>query len=165
MPSLRTGQSILMEPTDFSLVLGGPLFQLFRRAHLSGPGLELLHRRVLVLSLIAWLPLAVLAAMEGHLFGPHLSFLHDIESHVRFLVALPLLILAEIVVHRRIKPLLRCFVDRQLVSEEELPKFYAAIEGATRARNSTWLEGALLLFTYTAGHWMWRNRVFVGTPS
>src|SRR4029077_4944821 len=81
------------------------------------------------------------------------------------LVALPLLILAELVVHRRIKPLLRCFVDRRLVSDEELPKFHAAIEGATRARNSTWLEGALLLFTYTAGHWMWRNRVFVGTPS
>jgi hypothetical protein len=33
---------------DFSLVLGGPLFQLFRRAHLSGDGLELVRRRILV---------------------------------------------------------------------------------------------------------------------
>ena len=31
---------------NFSLVLGGPLFQLFRRFHLAGGGLELLRRRV-----------------------------------------------------------------------------------------------------------------------
>jgi hypothetical protein len=28
--------SVTKEPTDFSLVLGGPLYQLFRRAHLTG---------------------------------------------------------------------------------------------------------------------------------
>ncbi len=156
---------MLLEPTDFSLVLGGPLFQLYRRAHLSGPALELLLRRVLVLSLLAWLPPAILSAAEGHLFGPHLSFLHDVESHVRFLVALPLLIVAEIVAHRRLKPLLKCFVERELISERELPKFYAAIEAAVRARNSKWLEVALLLLTYTGGQWLWRNRVALGTQS
>jgi hypothetical protein len=31
-----------------ALVLGGPLFQLLRRAHLSGDALELVRRRVLV---------------------------------------------------------------------------------------------------------------------
>ena len=108
---------------------------------------------------------AILSAIEGHLLGPHLSFLHDVESHVRFLVALPLLILAEIVVHRRIKPLLKCFVERELVPEDELPKFYAAIEDAIRTRNSQWLELALMLFTYTAGQWLWRNRVPLGTQS
>ncbi len=29
--------------TDFSLVLGGPLYQLLRRAHLTGGALELLR--------------------------------------------------------------------------------------------------------------------------
>jgi hypothetical protein len=33
---------------DFSLVLGGPLYQIVRRAHLSGEALELLRRRILV---------------------------------------------------------------------------------------------------------------------
>ena len=42
---------------DFSLVLGGPLFQLLRKAHLEGDHLELLKRRLLVITLIAWLPL------------------------------------------------------------------------------------------------------------
>ena len=61
--------AILQDPPDFSLVLGGPLFQMFRRAHLSGPALELLPRRVLMLTLLAWLPLALLSALEGHLVG------------------------------------------------------------------------------------------------
>ena len=50
---------------DFSLVLGGPLFQLFRRAHLSGNALELLTRRIIVITLFAWLPLVVLSILDG----------------------------------------------------------------------------------------------------
>ena len=34
-----------LNPADFSLVLGGPLYQMWRRTHLSGDGLELLRRR------------------------------------------------------------------------------------------------------------------------
>ena len=49
--------SMRQEPPDFSLVLGGPLYQLWRRAHLTGDMLELLRRRVVVLVLLAWLPL------------------------------------------------------------------------------------------------------------
>ena len=41
---------------DFSLVLGGPLYQIFRRAHLSGDMLDLLNRRMIVISAITWLP-------------------------------------------------------------------------------------------------------------
>jgi hypothetical protein len=36
--------SVPKDPYDFSLVLGGPIFQLARRAHLSGDALELLRR-------------------------------------------------------------------------------------------------------------------------
>ena len=61
--------SALHEPTDFSLVLGGPLYQLLRRAHLSGDALELMRRRILVISLFAWLPLLVLSALEGQALG------------------------------------------------------------------------------------------------
>jgi hypothetical protein len=52
----RSGEEPLRDPTDFSLVLGGPLFQILRRAHLSDDALTLLRRRVLVVSLLAWLP-------------------------------------------------------------------------------------------------------------
>ena len=56
-----SGKDVLRDPQDFSLVLGGPLFQLLRRSHLSGNALELLQQRILVITLLAWLPLLVFA--------------------------------------------------------------------------------------------------------
>src|SRR5262245_62272810 len=50
-----TTAGTLAAPEDFSLVLGGPLYQLWRRLHISGAGLELLVRRMLVIPLVAWL--------------------------------------------------------------------------------------------------------------
>jgi len=156
----------LEEPPDFSLMLGGPMFQMSMRAHLSGPALELVQRRMLVITLFAWLPLAALSAMEGHLFGSQtLGFVSDIESHIRLLVALPALIFAELVVHRRAAPVLKRFVERRVVASEDTPAFEAAVAAALRARNSPWLEIALLLFVYTVGHWVWQNEVALGTDT
>src|SRR3954454_3272641 len=92
---------------DFSLVRGGPLFQLVCRAHLSDDALELVHRRIAAAVLVMWAPLLALCALNGDLLGPSSKqpFLDDIGLHVRFLVVVPLLILAELIVHRRIKPL------------------------------------------------------------
>src|SRR5262245_54533611 len=54
---------------NFSLVLGGPLYQLFRRAHLAGDGHELVRRRVIVIALVAWLPLLLLSLAQGTAIG------------------------------------------------------------------------------------------------
>lgn len=150
----------LQEPLDFSLVMGGPLYQILRRAHLSGSAMEQLLRRMLVLPLLAWLPLLALSAFEGHVIDGHgLSFLHDVESHIRFLVALPVLIFAELIVHQRIRPVVRRFMERGVITPEETSKYYAAIEAALRARNSVWPELALVVFVYTVGHWIWRHEL------
>ena len=61
-------QDLLLDPPDFSFVLGGPLFQLFHGTRLSDDALELLHRRIVVISLFAWLPLRVLSTLSGQLF-------------------------------------------------------------------------------------------------
>src|SRR5215831_7662383 len=53
----------LRDSHDFSLVLGGPIFQLFRRSHLAGTGLELTYRRVLAITGIAWVPLLLLSGL------------------------------------------------------------------------------------------------------
>ena len=50
-------EEALQMPPDFSLVLGGPLFQLLRRSQLSGDALELARRRLIIIPLLAWLPL------------------------------------------------------------------------------------------------------------
>jgi hypothetical protein len=150
--------SVSQETSDFSLVLGGPCYQLFRRAHLSGTALEFLWRQMVVISLSAWLPLAILTIIYGHSLGSqNLSFLRDIESHARFLVALPVLIFAERVVHDRIRPVVKRFVERGVITQKDLPTFYSAINSALRARDSLWLELAIVLFVYTVGHWLWQH--------
>ena len=156
----------LQEAPDFSLVLGGPLYQMFRRAHLTGTTLELLRRRVAFFLLACWVPLAVLSLVEAHfLGGTKLSFFHDILTHVRFLVALPVLIAAEVIVHQRIRPAVKSFVERRVVTAEDLPKFYSAIDSAMRLRNSVVGETALLVFVFTGGIWIWWHQVALGVAS
>ena len=118
-----TAPAIPAQRPDFSLVLGGPLFQLFQRVRLSGDGLEFLRRRLLVLSGLTWLPLLLLSAMAGQAVGGPVSipFLYDVEVHVRFLVALPILVAAEVVVHRRLRPVVAKFVQERIVVPEDLP--------------------------------------------
>ena len=60
---------LLQDPYDFSLILGGPLYQLLRRAYLSGEAMELLGPTILVISLLAWLPLLVLSVWAGLALG------------------------------------------------------------------------------------------------
>jgi hypothetical protein len=138
---------------DFSLVLGGPLFQLIGRAHLSGDALELLRRRVAVISLFAWLPLLILSLLGGHAWGDAVKvpFLVDIEVHARFLLALPLLIVAELIVHQRMRPVARQFLERGLIPERARAGFELAIASAVRLRNSVVAEVLLLAFVYFVG--------------
>jgi hypothetical protein len=156
----------LQEPPDFSLVLGGPLYQMLRRAHLTGPTLALLRRQVVLSVLVCWVPLVVLSLAQDHfLGGAKLSFFRDIETHVRFLVSLPVLILAEMLVHERIWPVVKKLVERRIVIPEELPKFYAAINSAMRMRSSVIVEVVLLVFVYTVGIWTWRHNNALGVAS
>ena len=162
-----TRSAALEASPDFSLVLGGPLFQLFRRARLSGDALELMHRRVIVIACIAWVPLLLLSVFSGHALGTKVAipFLYDIEAHARFLIALPMLIIAELVVHRRVRNVVRQFVERRIVTEEQIPKFNEAIESSMRWRNSVIAEVVLLAVVYTLGLWVWRNQIALGAAS
>jgi len=155
------------DPSDFSLVLGGPLFQLFRRAHLTGDALEMSQRRVITFAVITWVPLLLLSLVSGRAFGDAVAipFLQDVETHARFLIALPLLIAAELIVHRRLMPAVRQFVERRIVSAEELPKFQQAVDSTLRLRNAVWIEVALIVIVYSVGIWVWRNQVALGEPS
>jgi hypothetical protein len=159
--------SVPLAKQDFSLVLGGPLYQLFRRTHLSGPALEQLWRRIWIITAVAWAPLLVLSVLEGRAMGPpsSLPFFRDIESQVRFLVALPLLIAAELVVHQRTRAIVAQFVDRGLVRPADLPHFDGLIASAMRLRNSVPVEVGLVVLVATVGHWLWRSTLAYGSAS
>ncbi len=151
-PKSAAGDGLGSLPRDFSLVLGGPLFQLLRKAHLSDDALTMVRQRVIVIALIAWLPLLVLSAAKGQLLrSSAVPFLLDVEVHVRFLVALPLLITAELIVHRRMRPLLQQFLERNLIPENAMPRFEASIASAFRLRNSVLAEVLLIAVVYGVG--------------
>ena len=164
-PNLRIGIENLpsVETEDFSLVLGGPLFQLLRRTHLQGGALELLYRRIALSILLTWVPLAVLAMFSRVGGGSgRVPFFNDIEVQARFLLALPILIGAELLVHSRIRPAVRRFLEWRIVLPEQRPVFQRAIESALRVRNSVVVELALIAVVYTVGLLFWSSRTELG---
>jgi hypothetical protein len=156
------------DPAEFSIVLGGPLFQLIRRAHLSGDALELARRRVVFISLFAWLPLLILSFLGGRAWGDavRVPFVLDIEAHTRFLVALPLLIIAELVVHQRMRPLVRQFLERRLVADASRARFDTLLPSAVRLRNSVTAEVLMIVFVYLVGVlYVWSRHVALDAPT
>ena len=153
-------RSLLDEPADFSLVLGGPLYQLYLRTRLATPTLDLLRRRIIGISLIAWLPLLLLTAFAGRVVsGMAVPFLFDLDAHARFLGSLPLMITAEIIVHERIRFIVRQFLERDVIAPEDRLRFERIIASAMRVRNSVLAEVLLAVLVFTVGHWLWRGYI------
>jgi len=148
---------------NFSLFLGGPLFQLMLRARLTDDALLMMRKRVIVITLLTWLPLLILSLLEGHaLGGVAIPFIFDAEVHVRFLVAVPLLIAAELLVQERMRPVARIFLERHLIPEKDLPRYKAAISSAYRLRNSIVAEVLLIAFVYVIGIMIiWRQYIAI----
>jgi hypothetical protein len=164
----KSNSNIPETTQDFSLVLGGPLFQLLCRTHLSGNTLELWRQRILFITFIAWLPLLVLSALEGQALGGRVAvpFLLDLEVHVKFLLVTPLLIAAELVVHQRIRLVVPQFLERNLIPESAMPRFDAAIASAFRLRNSVLAEVLLIAFVYGVGVLIiWRHYTTLDTAT
>ena len=158
------GAYLLRDSQDFSLVHGGPLFQLLLRAHLSSAGMSLVARRVIVFVLITWVPLLVLAALERNLLATNVAvpFLLDLETHIRFLVVVPLLLAAELIVHRRLLSVARTFLDRNLIPQTAMRRFDAAIMSALRLRNSVLIEVLLIVSVYVIGVlFVWRRFIAI----
>ena len=145
------------EKEDFSLVLGGPLYQLFLRTKLARPTMDLVHRRIIASVVVTWLPLVVLTILAGTFAsGVTVPFFYDL-GNLRFLITLPLLIGAELIVHRRIRGVVQAFLDRELVAPEDRPRFQSLIARSMRLRNSVIVEVSLLLLSFTGGYWLWRS--------
>ena len=158
-PTSDKNQNLADDKYDFSLVLGGPLYQLLRRSRLADDALAMVHRRMLLFSILTWAPLLILSWIDGHaLKGAVPPFLYDVDSHCRYLVALPLLIYAELVVHRRMRGVVRQFLDRDLIPESQMDRFFGIVRSAGRLRNSLIAEILLIAFVYGVGiPFVWRN--------
>jgi hypothetical protein len=154
------------EPSDFSLVLGGPLYQMLLRAGLIRPSMELLRRRIAAAMLITWLPLVVLTVIGGgFVSGVSVPFVYDLDVHARFLLALPMLIGSEVIVHRRMRAVVEQFRERDLVVPEQQGSFDAIVAGAMRLRNSALIEALMAALAFTVAYWLWRTQASLRVAS
>jgi hypothetical protein len=127
--------------------------------------MHLLVRRVLVLTLLAWLPLLLLSLMDGRAFaGVSIPLLSDIETYARFLVAIPILLIAENASQATLPNIIRQFRERGIVAGSE-DRFDAAIQSAVRHVNSVTAEIAMLAMAVIVAPWLWRNGLALHTDT
>lgn len=79
-PRPTADEPFLSEPGDFSLILGGPLYQLWRGRVWS----ETPRRRVIVLALLVWVPVLRLLVAVGHAWGDRVKLPSRLSSEERF---------------------------------------------------------------------------------
>jgi hypothetical protein len=157
MSEMGTADSALPAAEDFSIVLGGPLYQMYMRGRLLKPPAGLVERRIAAFIVVTWLPLVFLTLAGGTaLGGVEVPFFLDVDVHIRFLIALPLMIGAELLVHRRIQVTVSQFISRGIVAPQDRPRFDNIIASTVRLRNSAWVEIALLVASVTLGYLVWR---------
>lgn len=90
---------------EFSLFEGDLFNRIFARLHLHQKRISGVLGRIAILVLLTYVPLALLAAIEGLSFGQPaaMNFFYDIAAYAQFLIGIPLFILAEsqISIHTR----------------------------------------------------------------
>ncbi len=143
---------------DFSLFLGGPMYQFLIRVGLVKPPLDRLKWRLLVITTVAWVPLLILTILDGRfLGGVRVPFFHDFEVQARLLALIPLLIAAEVTIHGRTAAMIRQFRERQIVTGALEDRFREINESAMRIRNSIPLEAGLAVVVLVVGRLTWQG--------
>lgn len=152
-PGFRdTNQNQIAESpaTNFSIVVGGPIYDFLLHSGLVQKRLPNIFRRMIALVAITWVPLLLVSLRDGVAFGSkvRVPFLYDFSAYGRFLVALPLLIFAEVVIEPGIRVVVAEFVRGGLVPAHEMPRFESILQGAQRWRDSAIPEIMLLLLAF-----------------
>lgn len=151
---------------DFSIVLGGPLYKFYLFSRLATPPLNLCIRRVVIVTMFAWLPLFILAIINGVAFsGVNVPFIMDLDVHARLIGSLSLLVFAEVIVHDKIRKVVAQFVVRDVVSGDSKRKFDGYLASAVRLRNSFVIETLLFIFAMCIGHWLWQRYTSLDIPT
>jgi hypothetical protein len=145
-----TDQNSERPGTDFSIVVGGPIYDFLLRSRWVQQRLPNILRRLIALVAITWLPLLLFSIRDGFAFGHkvRVPFLYDFSVYGRFLVALPLLILAEIIIEPGIRMVVAEFVRGGIVPTEALEEFNAVLHSAQRWRDSAVPEIVLLVLAF-----------------
>jgi len=145
--STHTGSS---PASEFPIFTGGPLYRLQERIRVAQPGRRRLGLAAIYAVLVAWAPMALLAAAEGLALGPTRleSFLMDFEANVRFLVTVPVFLFAEVICTDQLRTVVRQFVNADLVVGEVRARFENLVRDTVQLSHSDRAEIALVGLAY-----------------
>lgn len=132
------GDGVPDNPRDEPRAFDGGPFQ--RLPLIGGLWLKSGWRRALILGTLAWVPLVILAAVEGNALPSGApkgsSLLTDVAVYARYLVSLPLLIIAEHYSTPALNRIAHHFGDIRMVSEADSLKYEKALVSTRRLLNS-----------------------------
>lgn len=138
---MKAEAAIAPDAGGFSLTNCGPVDRALVRLGLPGTDARHLLVRAFVPALVIWVPLLILAlARPRDGAAAEIGFVSDLTTHVRFLLVVPLLILAEAAIGRRTRIVVRQFVDAELLTQPDRPRFVALLRQAGRALQSSLAE-------------------------
>lgn len=129
---------------------GGPPTRLYGWLRLRSRAEKRVMSLAMGAALICWLPLALLAAVQGDLIGASGPgpFLRDIAVHARYLIAVPLLIASTPACIATLGLLAHHFLDAGLVIEEDHRRFEAALSSTRRLRDASSVEIGVIVTAY-----------------
>jgi hypothetical protein len=129
---------------------GGPLFTLQKRLGLIKDEAPYLKRRATLAAVITWLPLLILAAMQGLASGHAVPvpFLRDFSDYTRFLLAIPLLLLPENILGPRIADAAAHFVTSGVIQKKDFQRFDKFVQLGLESRDSVTAEGVIVVLAY-----------------
>src|SRR5262245_7410055 len=83
--------------SDLEISENSPSNRLFRKMRLERDDDTSVIRKILLFSMITWLPLLIITYFEGNALNNNIKipFLYDYVTYTRFLISLPLLLIAE----------------------------------------------------------------------
>ncbi|MBA5867495.1 MAG: hypothetical protein GDA67_12460 [Nitrospira sp. CR1.3] len=136
--------------TSYTLFDGGPAYRVEEKLGLLRGGQQRTGRRVLFALLVAWLPMLLLAAVQGLAVGPTRleSFLMDFIINVRFLITVPVLLVGEAICGNQLCTVVRQFLDARLVKEEARTQFDSIVRNAVRVSRSGRTDAVLVGLAY-----------------
>jgi hypothetical protein len=148
----------------FSITRGGPLHWILVRLGQAGDGRRLVLRRALAVVLITWLPLLLLALVQGLAWGRAIKIplLRDLAINVRLLIAAPILILSESRIDRRWRTLVLEFLRTELVNQRNLPAFEEVVERTARWRDSVLPEVLLAFIAFFPSVFIVKTELLMG---
>lgn len=138
-----------VETETFRISTGGLIYRFFTHTHIQNPLGYFTRSRVLLLIAASWLPLFLLAALEGNLYNKSLDlpFIFDLKPHVRYLIVLPLLIVADSFIDPLVSFVLQSIRNSGILGSEDKTKYVIAVEKLSQRKDSILADIIILIFS------------------